>query len=39
MLGTHESKVGHLKKLRDQGVRLQPDADARDFAHYQQRYL
>ena len=39
MLGSHEGMVGHLKELHDEGVRVQPDADARDFAHYHKRYL
>ena len=39
MLGDSESVAAQLCEIHERGVRLQPDADARDFAHYQQRYL
>ena len=39
MLGDSESVAAQLCEIHERGIRLQPDADARDFAHYQQRYL
>ena len=37
--GFAASVAAQLCEIHERGIRLQPDADARDFAHYQQRYL